>query len=98
MVSGFGFGSAFFTFLITFLINPSNQSPVVYNSEEKYFDYEISEKFPSLMRVLSVIYLVLTVVGLVLLAGPGKNGENKLENEIDNECPSVLQGILTKSF
>ena len=107
IISGFGFGSAIFNIVSTMIINPDNEKPDEKYHGVKYFKASIADEFPSMLRWLSLIYLILSVIGILLLSSPApkyKIYENETENEFiveahsEEECPSVQKGMQTKEF
>ena len=105
IISGFGFGSAIFNIVATSIINPDNEKPDEKYHGIKYFKASIADGFPAMLRWLSLIYLILSVIGILLLSNPTpKREETPNEDEfivdehVEEECPSVKKGMQTKEF
>ncbi|OMJ89822.1 hypothetical protein SteCoe_7903 [Stentor coeruleus] len=97
IISGFGFGSSIFNLVSTKMINPDNKKPEHKFHGDKYFDSDISDKLPSTLRWLALIYLIISVIGICLLKRPKKN-EQLVKSQKNDECPSIKAGIKTKMF
>jgi hypothetical protein len=82
------------------MINPDNKKPEHKFHGDKYFDSDVAEKLPSVLRWLSLIYLILSIIGISLLARPKKNLELEqyVESHKDEECPSIKAGVKTRQF
>lgn len=95
ILGGFGLGSSIFNLVSTHLINPENKSPNIEINDFKYFDSEISNKYPSTLRLLCLIYFSLTVLATVCMAEPRSEESKILGNE---QNVSVSQGVTSKEF
>ena len=98
IISGFGFGSAIFNLVATGMVNPGNAKPDHKIHGQKYFKSDIAERFPSVLRYLALIYLVLSVIGIMLLSRPTKKDEKLVDNKDIDECPSIKDGVKSKRF
>ena len=69
MVSSYGFSSFIFSIISTKLVNPDDSRPTVYDKENdvSYFDKSIANQVPSMLRTMSLIWIILVVVGIVLI-------------------------------
>ena len=63
IISGFGFGSSIFSVVATAIINPSNKKADIKHDGDKYFGSDIYDGFPSMLRWLALIFLVLSAIG-----------------------------------
>ena len=68
----FGLSSSIFTIIATYIINPYNQSAdlkdvVADNCVYLYFDTDVSNKVPQLIRILSIIYAVVGCLGALMV-------------------------------
>jgi hypothetical protein len=82
------------------MINPDNKKPEHKFHGDKYFESDISDKLPSTLRWLALIYLILSVIAICLLKRPKKNIELEMlvESQKNDECPSIKDGLKTKLF
>ena len=67
ILTGFGFGSAIFNILLTELVNPNNIQANLFIDHEVYFEKPVSDNFTTSLRILSIIYLGLTIISLLLI-------------------------------
>jgi hypothetical protein len=83
----------------TAIINPDNKKADSIYHGDMYFDSEVSERLPQMLRWLALIYLVLSAIGLALLTRPEKRSETeKLMEHHHHECPSLQAGVKTMMF
>lgn len=95
ILGGFGLGSSIFNLIITHLINPENESPNVNIEGNRYFDSEISDRYPSTLRFLCFVYFLLNVLAVFCLTEP-KSEES--ENMAEEKYISVTQGLNSRTF
>ena len=103
IISGFGFGSSIFNIVATTIINPDNERPDEKYHGIKYFKASIADEFPAMLRWLSLIYLILSIIGILLLSKPAPKSEESddiflLDTQESEECPSVKAGAKTLEF
>lgn len=100
IVSGFGFGSSIFNVISTHWINPENKSPDVECHGDKFFASDVADRFPMVLRWLSLIYLIVSLIGILLLIRPKKaiEADDYITHQKEEECPSIAAGIKTKHF
>jgi OFA family oxalate/formate antiporter-like MFS transporter len=65
ILAGYGLGGFFFNLIGTSLVNPNGLNPV-----GGKFTPEIYANFPKMLRKLSVIYIVLSLIGSLLVTEP----------------------------
>jgi MFS family permease len=99
VIGGYGLGSAIFNLVATKLVNPDNASP---HDKEKdggvtyhYFKKSIAENVPEMLRWLSLLYLVFSVIGILLLT---KKSQYEVTEETSEVAPSVKAAVKTKQF
>lgn len=99
VIGGYGLGSAIFGLVATGLVNPQNDSP---HDKEKdgdvtyhYFKKSIAENVPEMLRWLSLMYLILSAVGILLLT---KKSQTEFKEETQEVAPSVKAAMKTKQF
>ena len=78
----------------------NNKKPEFDYHGQKYFKKDIASNFPEMLRWLSLIYFILSLIGICLLSRPikAKQGEMVPHKDIENECPSLKTGLKTKDF
>lgn len=99
VIGGYGLGSAVFNLIATSLVNPHNESPhdkdkdggVTYH----YFKRSIADNVPDMLRWLSLMYLVLSIIGILLLT---KKSTFEVKEDTTEIAPSVKAAIKTKQF
>jgi hypothetical protein len=79
ILSGIGVGTATGNLIAKHLINPDNYKPTRINENESYFGLEVSENFPSGMRVLGMYFVLLTFAGSLLTFNYNKVEEEKFK-------------------
>lgn len=90
-----------FNLVSTGIINPNNESAEKEYKGDKYFYSNIADEFPYMLRLLALIYAILTLVGLLLITRPiiPKEIHNYTDKDIkEEECPSIKDGVKTKHF
>ena len=66
-LGGYGFGSFIFTQISTYLVNPNNAAPIKNpDSDIDYYDPEVANKVPSMLRTLVYIWSGLVLISLIL--------------------------------
>mmetsp|Transcript_32581 Transcript_32581/g.56436 ORF Transcript_32581/g.56436 Transcript_32581/m.56436 type:complete len:310 (+) Transcript_32581:3453-4382(+) len=99
VVGGFGLGSCIFNLVATRLVNPNNESPSIEEDEGEitynYFDRDIAENVPSMLRWLALTYLIISSLAVILLTRT-----QQTDVKVDEECsaPSVIAGVKTLQF
>ena len=72
VVSGLGIGAFTFGLLVSFLVNPENLKPelveVVPGVQESYFTKEVSDRVPTVLRTLCIVYGVLILIGIIAIS------------------------------
>ena len=70
MVSSYGFSSFIFSLTSTELVNPDDLRPTIYDKENdvSYFDKTVANRVPTMLRILSLIWIVLVITGIVLIS------------------------------
>ena len=65
-LGGFGFGSFIFAFVSTYLVNPENKKPQIYDAKNKvtYFDATVADRVPQMLRILVIIWCFFVLVGI----------------------------------
>ena len=67
----FALGSSIFNLISTAIINPNSESAYIIipngKANDHYYSSSVAERFPAMMRWLSLVYLILTVLGVLLL-------------------------------
>ena len=67
----FALGSSIFNLISTAIINPNSETAYIViangKANDHYYDSSVAERFPAMMRWLSLVYLCLTLVGVLLL-------------------------------
>lgn len=80
IVGAYGFSSFIFNPLITFLVNPDNESATIeINEDLKFFDDEVADKVPSGLRILGFIYIALVLASILLISRPPLNVDSEDE-------------------
>ncbi len=64
--SGFGLGSFVFSWIGVFIINPHNEK---YDADKRY-SAEIADNLPKALKILSIIYLIISLIGAALIFKP----------------------------
>ena len=72
ILAGFGFSSFIFSLLSTHLVNPNHENPTI---EDKatgvtYFDANVADRVPYMLRTLVYIWSVLVFIAIVLITRP----------------------------
>lgn len=85
------------------MINPSNRRASEKINDDYYFDSEISSRFPSVLRNLCLIYVLLSLLAVVLITEVDSSSSNKLNDpsqqvHAHHECPSIKEGLKSKVF
>ena len=82
IVGGFAIGTFIFGIVSVQIVNPDNLKPTKTfpGEKQKYFDSEVSDRVPTMLRVLSACYLVLTIIGLLLIKDPKKTKVSAQQN------------------
>lgn len=80
------------------MINPNNDQPNEKFDGTKYFDAEISYRYPRTLRWLALIYLGMTCLVLIFVMRPSKQQNIAEMLSGENECPSIREGVKSKSF
>lgn len=80
VVSGFAAGAFIFNQAITAILNPSNISPTLEEAnKERYFkEKAILDRVPSIFWILSSIYAVIQLIGVLLLKRPKKKKKEQI--------------------
>jgi len=63
ILSGFGFGSVGFQYLLEYLLNPDNE-PI---AADGYYSAEVASKVPDAMKSLSLIYFCIGFTGTMMM-------------------------------
>ena len=71
---GFGIGPVIFTMILTYLINPNNESILANNK----YPQAVAENVPNSLKSIAIVYLVIGLVGVVLLK---PKSQKRLEEE-----------------
>ena len=67
--ASFGVSSGLFALLSTLIVNPRYEDPTVLGVDGRlYYDGEVAERVPLLLRTLAGLYLVLGLAGVVMLS------------------------------
>lgn len=94
ILAAFGLSASMFNLVSTHMINPENKKPDDKYDGVKYFDSDVADRYPPTMRWLAFMYLMITLPGLALL----RRVEKGKEEEQEQECPSLIVGLKSKSF
>ena len=94
ILGGYGFGSFIFAQISTNLVNPTGAAPTVYDPDNDvtYFDAEIADRVPYMIRTLVYIWIVLVLVGVLLItrksndegSEPSEQGQNVMTVESES--------------
>lgn len=99
ILGGYGLGAAVFNMIATSLVNPDNESPHDKDKDGgvtyRYFRRGIADNVPEMLRWLSLIYFVLSTIGVLLLTR--KSIEDVQEKDA-TVAPSIKAGLKTKQF
>jgi MFS family permease len=99
VLGGYGLGSAVFNLVATSLVNPHNRSPddkehdgdVTYH----YFSRATADNVPTMLRWLSLIYLLISAAAVLLLFT--KQPSSPISDE-EQSAPSVTAALKTRQF
>lgn len=80
IIGGYGFGSFIFSFLSTYLVNPNDEQPSIYDKKNDvtYFDEKVASRTPMMLRILAIIWLFHVLFGALTIRRP------KIEISYDN--------------
>ena len=71
IVGAYGMGTFIFSQVSTLIINPNNEvASIKINANLKYFDWEVASRVPFCLRVMSIIWGLMLLVGVFLLSRP----------------------------
>ena len=77
IISAFGIGAFIFSEVTTVLINPHNKDPTHKiergHVQDFYYDHDIADRFPSVMRYMCIAWVVLLVLAVLLIRNPGNH-------------------------
>ena len=72
IVSGLGFGAFSFGLIVSFIVNPDNLVPQMFEVEpgieEAYFESVVSERVPRMLHTLSIIYFGILLIGFLAMS------------------------------
>lgn len=113
IIGGFGFGTLIFNQVARVLINPNNIKPSIHLTQagnaNTYYDHDVANNVPSALRILSLIYLIVGVIGALMLKYPARTpqdvaaakeavaGTATIKQE-PASCPTVFQALATVQF
>ena len=84
IIGGFGFGSFIFDMISTILVNPQDIPPSIEiksgQTEQFYFDTEISNRAPIMLRKLIAIWAIMIAISLPLIRKPKNTEEGDQDN------------------
>ena len=73
-VAAYGFGAFIFNFVCNAIVNPLDATPTLKYEENgkqvKYFDSNVYDNVPFMLRILALSYGILTVIGTLLINYP----------------------------
>lgn len=97
IIAGFGFGASIFNLVATSLVNPSNKSTDIKVKDggvtDHFFSYDVASQVPSMLRWLALIYLIVSIVGILLL----RNVKSR-DNEETTEQTAMKPHLKSKLF
>lgn len=67
ILGAYGFGSFFFSLLSTALVNPGHDKATIEEADMTYFDSDVADRVPSMIRVLVYCWTVLAVISIMLI-------------------------------
>ena len=70
--AGFGIGAFVMSFLALALMNPNNEKVGEHGATEHIFPKDVSDHLPKTIRVLGIVYFVLTMIGSLLIIRPSE--------------------------
>ena len=71
VISAYGFSSFLFTNLSTLIINPDGKDAnIKIDDDLSYFEKDISDRVPLMLWIMSVIFLVMVLFGIILIKRP----------------------------
>lgn len=74
IVGAYGFSSFIFNPLITFLVNPNNESATIkINDDLKFFDTDVADNVPKSIRTVGFIWAALVLASILLISRPPLN-------------------------
>ena len=83
------------------MINPDNKKASLKEGGDKYFDHDVADNVPNVLRILASCYFVLSVIGVLFIGKIVKKEKNfdlDSPNQEDAECPNLKSGVRTKLF
>lgn len=88
-IGGYGFGSFIFNFVCKAIANPNNLKPSVAEIEDgktvKYFDNEVGDKVPEMLRVLAACYCALGIIATIMVRFPEEIDPDKMIATLEAE-------------
>lgn len=68
IIGAYGFGSFFFSLISTQLVNPEHKDPTIESDDgNTYFDKDVADRVPFMIRTLVYIWTVLVIISIVLI-------------------------------
>mmetsp|Transcript_10172 Transcript_10172/g.13341 ORF Transcript_10172/g.13341 Transcript_10172/m.13341 type:complete len:507 (+) Transcript_10172:169-1689(+) len=98
ILAGFGSGAFFFNKIGSFLVNPDGL-----NAVDGVFPEEVYARFPSMLRKLSLIYLLVGIFAASLVSQPKAAREAEIQslqlsNKQEESGPTAIQTLNTRPF
>jgi OFA family oxalate/formate antiporter-like MFS transporter len=68
IIGSYGFGSFFFSLISSKLVNPTGANPTIEDGNITFYDSNVADRVPYMIRVLVYIWIVLVAIGVLLIS------------------------------
>jgi len=68
ILSAYGGSTFFFSFLSTYLCNPTNEKPTIKGDQITYFAPDVADRMPMMLRTLVYVWSGFVVLGVALVS------------------------------
>lgn len=86
ITASYGLGSFFWSQVSTWIVNPGNCGTSIEISENlSYFEAEIAERVPTMLRTLVAIWACMVAISIVLISRPQKDVNEQTPNSINDD-------------
>lgn len=90
-MGAYGFSSFIFNPLITFLVNPNNESATItINEDLKFFDDDVADNVPKSLRILGFIFMALVLASILLISRPPLNVDSEDDDGEQIQTDTVM--------
>ena len=81
ILAGYGFSSFIFSLISTKLVNPNHENPTIEDPDTgvTYYDSDVADRTPFMIRILVLIWAVCVFVSVLLITRPEKIRTNLIE-------------------